>query len=61
MTMHHLSRRDVLLQGSMAVAGLALLRTPGLAHAFSAQPGEEVLTWLDQPAPSWPFAFEPQQ
>jgi DMSO/TMAO reductase YedYZ molybdopterin-dependent catalytic subunit len=52
MTVHHLSRRDVLLQASMAVAGLALLRTPRLAHAFSAQPGEEVLTWLDQPAPN---------
>ncbi len=47
-----LSRRDVLLQGSMAVAGLALLRTPRLAHAFAAQPGEEVLTWLDQPVPN---------
>jgi len=47
-----LSRRDVLLQGSMAVAGLALLRAPRLAYAFSAQDGEEVLTWLDQPAPN---------
>ena len=36
----------------MAAAGLALLRTPGLARAFSAQPGEEVLSWLDQPAPN---------
>jgi DMSO/TMAO reductase YedYZ molybdopterin-dependent catalytic subunit len=52
MTPQHISRRDVLLQGSMAVAGLALLRTPGLAHAFSAQPGEDVLPWLDQPAPN---------
>jgi DMSO/TMAO reductase YedYZ molybdopterin-dependent catalytic subunit len=47
-----MSRRDVLLQGSVALAGLALLRVPGLAYAFSAQPGEEVLTWLDQPAPN---------
>jgi len=46
----HMSRRNLLLQGSMAVAGLALLRVPQLAHAFSAQPGEDVLTWLDQPA-----------
>jgi DMSO/TMAO reductase YedYZ molybdopterin-dependent catalytic subunit len=52
MTPQHISRRDVLVQGSMAVAGLALLRTPGLAHAFSAQPGEDVLPWLDQPAPN---------
>src|SRR5437868_13222407 len=45
-----ISRRDVLLQGSLAVAGLALLRLPGLAEAFSIQPGENVLPWLDQPA-----------
>jgi len=41
-----------LLQGSLAVAGLALLRMPGLAEAFSIQPGEDVLPWLDQPAPN---------
>jgi DMSO/TMAO reductase YedYZ molybdopterin-dependent catalytic subunit len=52
MSTPHLSRRDVLLQGSAAIAGLALLRSPGRAYAFSAQPGEEVLTWLDQPAPN---------
>jgi DMSO/TMAO reductase YedYZ molybdopterin-dependent catalytic subunit len=52
MSTPHLSRRAVLLQGSAAIAGLALLRVPGLAFAFSAQPGEEVLTWLDQPAPN---------
>src|SRR5215471_15265617 len=45
-------RRNVLLQGSEAIAGLALFRAPGLAYAFSAEPGEEVLTWLDQPAPN---------
>src|SRR5205814_8293961 len=42
-----ISRRDVLLQGSLAVAGLALLRMPGLAEAFSVQRGEVVLRWLD--------------
>lgn len=47
-----ISRRDVLLQGSLAVAGLALLRVPRLAEAFSGQPGEAVLPWLDQPAPN---------
>ena len=52
MSTPRMSRRDVLVQGSMAVAGFALLRAPRLAHAFSAQPGEEVLTWLDQPAPN---------
>ncbi len=52
MSTPRMSRRDVLLHGSMAVAGLALLRAPRLAYAFSAQPREEVLTWLDQPAPN---------
>ena len=52
MTTPHVSRRDVLLQGSVAIAGMALLRAPGLTYAFSAQPGEEVLNWLDQPAPN---------
>src|SRR5438128_9822957 len=47
-----MSRRDVLFQSSLAVVGLALLRMPGLAEAFSAQPGEDVLPWLDQPAPN---------
>ncbi len=52
MTTRSLTRRDVLLQGSLAVAGLALLRMPGLAEAFSIQPGEDVLPWLDKPAPN---------
>src|SRR5919199_4446552 len=52
MQIPRMSRRDVLLQGSVALAGLALVRAPRLAHAFAAQPGEEVLPWLDQPAPN---------
>src|ERR1700704_397586 len=51
MTTQRLSRRDVLLQATMAAAGLALLPA-GLVHAFAAQPGEEALNWLDQPAPN---------
>jgi DMSO/TMAO reductase YedYZ molybdopterin-dependent catalytic subunit len=47
-----MSRRDVLLQGSVALAGLALLQAPRLAHAFASQAGEEVLPWLDLPAPN---------
>jgi DMSO/TMAO reductase YedYZ molybdopterin-dependent catalytic subunit len=47
-----ITRREALLQTSMAVAGLALLRVPQLAYAFEAQPGEVVLPWLDQPAPN---------
>jgi hypothetical protein len=52
MSTPHVSRRDALLQGSGAIAGLALLRAPRLAYAFSAQPGEGVLTWLDRPPPN---------
>ena len=52
MATRFITRRDVLLQGSLAIAGLALLRAPRLAEAFSAQPGEEVLTWLDQLPPN---------
>src|SRR5207237_6623699 len=38
MKTRHISRRDALIQGSLAVAGMALLRVPGLADAFSIQP-----------------------
>ncbi len=48
--------RRALLHPSAAAAGLALHRFPGLAHAlgraFPSRPGEEVLPWLDQPAPN---------
>jgi DMSO/TMAO reductase YedYZ molybdopterin-dependent catalytic subunit len=50
------ARRALLLQGSAAAAAVALHRFPGLAHAltrgFPGRPGEEVLPWLDQPAPN---------
>ncbi len=42
--------RRTLLKGGAAVAGLGFLPGPWLAQAFSAQPGEEVIPWLDQPA-----------
>ena len=38
--------------GARPLAGLALLRFPGLAQAVPDQPGEEVLPWLDQPPPN---------
>jgi DMSO/TMAO reductase YedYZ molybdopterin-dependent catalytic subunit len=53
------SRRALLGYGSAAVAGVALLRFPGLAQAFPSRPGEEVLPWADQPPPS-PFPEEVQ-
>jgi DMSO/TMAO reductase YedYZ molybdopterin-dependent catalytic subunit len=39
------------MQGSTALAGLALLHSPWLAQAFPSRPGEEVIPWLDQPPP----------
>ncbi len=42
--------RRTLLKGGAALAGLRFWRAPWLAHAFQAQPGEEVIPWLDQPA-----------
>ena len=44
-----LSRRALLMQGSTALTGLALLHSPLLVHAFPSRPGEEVIPWVDQP------------
>lgn len=44
-----IARRELLLQGSVALAGLALLHSPLLAQAFPSRPGEEVIPWVDQP------------
>jgi DMSO/TMAO reductase YedYZ molybdopterin-dependent catalytic subunit len=43
-------RRDFLVYGSAAVAGLTALRS-SLARAFPTRPGEEVIPWADQPPP----------
>lgn len=48
MNARDMARRD-LLQGSAALAGLALFNLPSLAEAFPRRPGEEVVPWLDQP------------
>jgi hypothetical protein len=45
-----LSRREVLLTGSMAVAALAFLRLEQQVAAVPLEQGEMVLPWLDQPA-----------
>ncbi|TMG97070.1 MAG: sulfite oxidase, partial [Betaproteobacteria bacterium] len=49
MERQELSRRDVLLQGGAAWAGLGLLHSPLLAQSLPSRPGEETVRWLDQP------------
>ena len=44
-----MSRRELLWQGSVAMAGLAFLQSPWPAQAFPSRPGEEVIPWVDQP------------
>jgi DMSO/TMAO reductase YedYZ molybdopterin-dependent catalytic subunit len=46
------SRRDLFRYGGAALAGLTIAQLAGLALAFPTRPGEEVLPWLDQPAPN---------
>jgi DMSO/TMAO reductase YedYZ molybdopterin-dependent catalytic subunit len=48
--MPDLQRREFIVQGTAALAGIAGLYA-SLAHAFpTRRPGEEVVPWLDQPA-----------
>jgi DMSO/TMAO reductase YedYZ molybdopterin-dependent catalytic subunit len=47
-----MSRRTLLKGGGAAVAGLSALQIAGPAHAFPGGPGEQVIPWLDQPAPN---------
>jgi DMSO/TMAO reductase YedYZ molybdopterin-dependent catalytic subunit len=44
-----ISRRELLIQGSGVLAGLALLHSPWVAQAFPSRPGEVVIPWVDQP------------
>jgi DMSO/TMAO reductase YedYZ molybdopterin-dependent catalytic subunit len=44
-----LSRRELLMQGSAALIGLAWLQGPGQALAFPRWSGEQLIPWLDQP------------
>src|SRR4030095_13659286 len=44
-----IGRRELLLQGSQALAGLALLHSALLAQAFPSRPGEEVIPGVDEP------------
>jgi DMSO/TMAO reductase YedYZ molybdopterin-dependent catalytic subunit len=56
MDAREMARRTLLREGSAAAAALALLRfldsASASAQAFPTRPGEEVLPWLDQPAPN---------
>jgi DMSO/TMAO reductase YedYZ molybdopterin-dependent catalytic subunit len=45
----NLSRRELLMQGSAALVGLAWMHGPRQAIAFPRWSGEEVIPWLDQP------------
>src|SRR5688572_2077799 len=45
-----ISRRELLLTGSTALAALALLRLDKLVEAHPLRAGEELVPWLDQPA-----------
>jgi DMSO/TMAO reductase YedYZ molybdopterin-dependent catalytic subunit len=55
MDLGDLPRREFLIQGGAAVAGLTLANFPFPAGAVSSQPGEVVIPWLDEvpanPAP----------
>lgn len=50
MNLQEMSRRDLLRSSGAAFAGLAMLQADWFARAVPLQPGEVILTWLDQPA-----------
>ena len=50
--MQNIQRREFITKSSAAIAGLAALYATRRAYAFPSQPGEEVVRWLDQPAPN---------
>jgi DMSO/TMAO reductase YedYZ molybdopterin-dependent catalytic subunit len=47
--MAELARREFVINGSAALAGLAILHASRLVQAFPSRPGDEVIPWLDQP------------
>jgi hypothetical protein len=49
MDLRDISRRELLIRGSAALAGLMVLQSPLLAQAFPSRPGEEVIPWMAQP------------
>jgi DMSO/TMAO reductase YedYZ molybdopterin-dependent catalytic subunit len=52
MVNREMSRRTLLKGGGAAFAGLTTVHVAGPAHAFPGQTGDEVIPWLDQPAPN---------
>ena len=52
MQVQDMSRRTLLKGGGAALAGLTTVHVAGPAHAFPGHPGDEVIPWLDQPAPN---------
>ena len=46
-----LTRRDLVVKGSAALAAYAVLHSSGAAGAFPTRPGEVVIPWADQPPP----------
>jgi DMSO/TMAO reductase YedYZ molybdopterin-dependent catalytic subunit len=61
MTSSAISRRNLVKQGSAALAGLSVLRLAGPARAFQENTGGEVIPWLDQPAENPVPDILPQQ
>ena len=47
-----MSRRTFLKGAGSTLAGLTVLRVAGPAEAFPGQRGDEVIPWLDRPAPN---------
>jgi DMSO/TMAO reductase YedYZ molybdopterin-dependent catalytic subunit len=52
MVNQEMSRRTLLKGGGAAFAGLTTIHVAGGAQAFPGHPGDEVIPWLDQPAPN---------
>jgi DMSO/TMAO reductase YedYZ molybdopterin-dependent catalytic subunit len=52
MANQEMSRRTLLKGGGAAFAGLTTVHVAGPAYAFPGHPGDEVIPWLDQPAPN---------
>lgn len=50
--MQKIQRREFIIKGSAAFAGLTVFLAARHAHAFPSRPGEEVIKWLDQLPPN---------
>ena len=50
--MQSIPRREFITKGGAALAGLAALYVIRQASAFPGRPGEEIVRWLDHPAPN---------